>query len=235
MQYKGASTHFITTVVGEITTTSNAITYNGLQLLNSVNKSRAIQKRIFDIVFSVLIIALLLSWLIPMLALFIKITSGGNVFFVQKRTGLHNTSFNCFKLCTMVYNSSANKIQAQKNDSRITFAGNYLRRFSLDELPQFFNVLLGNMSVIGPRPHMLQHTTAFSEKIKAYHLRHLVKPGITGLSQVLGYRGEIINKQAILNRTRLDIFYIKKWCIALDMLIVLKTIKLLVVGDKNAY
>lgn len=191
-------------------------------------------KRCFDILFSAVVLLLILSWLIPLLAILIKITSKGSIFFVQPRTGLNNKTFNCWKLRTMVRNQEANVKQASSGDLRITFAGKYLRKFSLDELPQFYNVFIGNMSIIGPRPHMLFHTEEFAKEVDFYNTRHLVKPGITGLAQVLGFRGEITNHQAIRSRTKLDVFYIQNWSLAFDFYIIYKTIRLLIFGDKHA-
>ncbi len=191
-------------------------------------------KRFFDIVFALLVLIGVLSWLIPLLAIIIKLTSKGSVFFVQARTGYNNQTFNCWKLRSMVRNEEAHHKQATSNDMRITFAGKYLRKFSLDELPQFYNVLIGDMSIIGPRPHMLYHTQEFAKEVDSYGKRHEVKPGITGLAQVMGYRGEITDKWALHNRVRLDIFYMKKWSLGLDMYIIIKTIKLLLFGDKAA-
>ncbi len=188
-------------------------------------------KRSCDLVVSLLVIILLLSWLIPLLALFIKITSRGPVFFIQSRSGKNGVAFNCIKLRSMYVNNDAHSKQASENDSRITSAGKFIRKFSLDELPQFFNVICGDMSIIGPRPHMLFHTEAYSEIVDDYMNRLHVKPGITGLSQVMGYRGEIKNKMMIANRVRLDIFYIKKWSVGLDIKIVFKTIRLILIGD----
>jgi len=195
------------------------------------NKINLILKRSSDLVVSLLVITLLLSWLIPLLALFIKITSRGPVFFIQSRSGKNGVAFNCIKLRSMYVNNDAHSKQASENDSRITSAGKFIRKFSLDELPQFFNVICGDMSIIGPRPHMLFHTEAYSEIVDDYMNRLHVKPGITGLSQVMGYRGEIKNKMMIANRVRLDIFYIKKWSVGLDIKIVFKTIRLILIGD----
>ncbi len=192
-------------------------------------------KRTFDVLVSAIIILFLLSWLLPLLALYIKITSGGDVFFKQQRTGLQNRTFTCLKLRTMFPNSSAHLVQATQNDVRITKAGKFLRKYSLDELPQFFNVLMGDMSIVGPRPHMLKHTEEYTAKHQLYNLRHTVKPGITGLSQVMGYRGEIQCPFSLRNRITLDIFYIKKWSLSLDVYIIVKTVKLLLIGDKKAY
>jgi len=195
------------------------------------NKINLKLKRSSDLVVSLLVIILLLSWLIPLLALFIKITSRGPVFFIQSRSGKNGVAFNCIKLRSMHVNNDAHSKQASENDSRITSAGKFIRKFSLDELPQFFNVICGDMSIIGPRPHMLFHTEAYSEIVDDYMNRLHVKPGITGLSQVMGYRGEIKNKMMIANRVRLDIFYIKKWSMGLDIKIVFKTIRLILIGD----
>jgi putative colanic acid biosynthesis UDP-glucose lipid carrier transferase len=195
------------------------------------NKTNLIVKRTSDLVVSLLVIILLLSWLIPLLALLIKLTSRGPVFFVQPRSGKNGVPFGCVKLRSMYVNKDAHSQQALENDSRITGAGKILRKFSFDELPQFFNVINGDMSVIGPRPHMLYHTEAYSEIVDDYMNRLHVKPGITGLSQVMGYRGEIRNKMMISNRVRLDIFYIKKWSIGMDIKITLKTIKLIFLGE----
>lgn len=188
-------------------------------------------KRLIDIVLSLFVLVFILVWLLPLLALVIKVTSKGGIFFVQARTGYNNQTFNCWKLRSMVRNAEANLKQATSNDMRITFAGKFLRKYSLDELPQFFNVLKGDMSIVGPRPHMLYHTTEFSKEVLSYNKRHDVKPGITGLAQVLGYRGEIIEKHSLHNRIRLDIFYMKKWSVFLDFYIMIKTIKLLIFGD----
>jgi putative colanic acid biosynthesis UDP-glucose lipid carrier transferase len=192
-------------------------------------------KRTFDIAFSLLVIILLLSWIFPVLAILIKSTSTGPIFFKQKRTGVNNHPFWCWKLRSMYVNNEAHTKQASANDPRITPIGKFLRKFSLDEIPQFYNVLKGNMSVVGPRPHMLSHSETYSKTIARYMQRHYVRPGITGLSQVEGYRGEIKNERMIRNRVRLDLFYIEKWKFALDMYIIAKTIKLMLFGDKHAY
>jgi len=192
-------------------------------------------KRSFDIVFSLVVIMFFLSWLIPLLAILIKITSGGPVIFRQQRTGMNNRAFVCWKLRTMRTNREAHSRQASEGDPRITFIGRFLRKFSLDEIPQFFNVLLGNMSIVGPRPHMIRHTEQYSMVIDKYMLRHFVKPGITGLSQVAGYRGEIRNEAMLRNRVKLDVFYMEKWNFMLDLRIILRTVKLMLFGDRNAY
>jgi putative colanic acid biosynthesis UDP-glucose lipid carrier transferase len=192
-------------------------------------------KRSFDILFSSLIILGFLSWILPILAICIKLSSKGPVFFKQKRTGINNHPFTCWKLRTMYLNEDAHTRQASFNDPRITWIGSFLRKFSLDEIPQFFNVFIGNMSLVGPRPHMIRHTEQYSRVIDKYMLRHFVKPGITGLSQVQGYRGEIRDEHALRNRVRLDVLYLERWHFMLDMRIILKTIKLMLFGDRNAY
>lgn len=191
-------------------------------------------KRAADIVFSLLVIVLVLSWLLPILAILIKLSSKGPVFFVQQRTGRYNVAFNCYKLRSMIVNESSDLQQAFQGDPRVTLVGKLLRKLSLDELPQFFNVLAGEMSLVGPRPHMLHHTNIYTQDVAEYPKRLLVRPGITGLSQVEGYRGEIRNHRMIRNRVLLDIFYIKHWSVWLDLVIILKTIKLVLFGDKNA-
>lgn len=192
-------------------------------------------KRIFDIVFSILIIVGVLSWLIPILAIIIKIDSKGTLFFVQKRNGLNNREFNCFKFRSMEINELADIEQVSKNDSRITRVGKFIRKTSIDELPQFFNVLLGDMSVVGPRPHMVSHTNMYAERIDKFMVRHFIKPGITGLAQTKGFRGEVENDKDIINRVRYDIFYIEKWSLLLDLKIILITIYNTLKGDRKAY
>lgn len=188
-------------------------------------------KIILDWFFSIIVCIFILSWFIPFIAILIKLGSKGPIFFIQKRSGLNGLEFSCIKLRSMYLNASADTKQASLNDSRITWIGKFLRKFSLDELPQFINVLMGQMSIIGPRPHMVYHTQEYGAQIEDYHLRLSVKPGITGLSQVLGYRGEIQNQQMIQNRVRLDLFYIKKQSFYLDGWIALKTIRLMVIGS----
>lgn len=191
-------------------------------------------KRVFDIAFSIVAI-LSVSWLLPLIALAIKIDSRGPVFFIQRRSGKGNNNFWCLKFRTMVMNRDADKMQATEQDGRVTRLGAFLRRSSLDELPQFFNVLIGNMSVVGPRPYMLYHTKIYSERLEKFMARHFVKPGITGLAQCKGYRGEIKDHFALTNRLKLDRFYIENWSMFLDMKIIASTIVLLIQGDKNAY
>jgi putative colanic acid biosynthesis UDP-glucose lipid carrier transferase len=180
-------------------------------------------KRIFDIVLSSLVIIFIISWLFPILALLIKIDSNGPVFFIQRRVGRWGKSFKCLKFRTMVVNDHANTRQASDNDHRITRVGNFLRKSNLDEFPQFFNVLLGQMSVVGPRPHMHADCNKFSSLITNYKFRNMVKPGITGLAQVKGYRGPTRNFESIFHRYQFDAFYIRNANFWLDMRIVRKT------------
>jgi len=192
-------------------------------------------KRLFDVIFSLLVIVLLLSWLAPLLALLIKLESKGPVFFVQKRNGYNYKSFDCIKFRSMVPNKKADIIQVSKDDNRITKLGRIMRQTSMDELPQFFNVLLGDMSVVGPRPHMLSHTEMYANKVDKFMVRHFVKPGITGLAQVSGYRGEVESDKDIIGRVRHDIFYIENWSILLDIKIIIQTIIKALTGDEKAY
>lgn len=194
-----------------------------------------IVKRAFDILFSVGIIIVLLSWLTPLLALLIKIESKGPVFFKQKRNGLNYREFNCFKFRSMNLNEIADLEQVSKNDPRITRIGRVIRKTSIDELPQFFNVLLGDMSVVGPRPHMVSHTEMYARKVDKFMVRHFIKPGITGLAQTNGYRGEVETDNDIINRVKYDIFYIENWSILLDLKIVFMTFWNVVKGEEKAY
>ncbi|MFO0321012.1 MAG: exopolysaccharide biosynthesis polyprenyl glycosylphosphotransferase [Bacteroidota bacterium] len=191
-------------------------------------------KRLFDIVFSVFIIVFVLSWLFPIISLIILLDSRGPVFFVQERTGLLKKSFYCLKFRTMKITND-NK-QATRNDWRVTRVGKFLRKTSLDELPQFLNVLAGNMSLVGPRPHMVKHTEEYSQLVDKYMLRHLVKPGITGLSQIMGYRGETQHDLHLMKmRVRMDRFYIENWSFYLDIKIVYATVLMLFKNNEQAY
>lgn len=194
-----------------------------------------IVKRVFDLIFSLIVFILILSWLLPILAIIIKIDSKGPVFFKQIRDGEKGKQFYCFKLRSMRINNEADKLSASKNDKRITKVGAFLRKTSLDELPQFINVFLGDMSVVGPRPHMNLQTKKYEREVANYLLRHEVKPGITGLAQISGYRGEVIEKSDILNRVRLDIFYIENWTFILDLKIIAKTFINVFLKEEKAY
>jgi putative colanic acid biosynthesis UDP-glucose lipid carrier transferase len=192
-------------------------------------------KRTFDVVFSILVIAFIMSWLTPILALLIKFESHGPVFFKQKRNGYNYKSFNCYKFRSMIINNEADLIQVRKADSRITGIGKFMRKTSIDELPQFFNVLIGDMSVVGPRPHMLSHTNMYANKVDKFMVRHFVKPGITGLAQVSGFRGEVESDSDIVGRVKFDIYYVENWSVLLDVKIIIKTFIKAIKGDEKAY
>lgn len=192
-------------------------------------------KKIFDICFSLVVIIFLFTWLFPILILMIKMDSPGPVFFKQKRSGRDNHVFDCLKFRSMTVNGLADNLQATKDDSRITMIGTFMRKTNIDELPQFFNVLIGNMSVVGPRPHMLKHTEQYSELINNYLVRHYAKPGITGWAQVNGYRGETKELDDMKNRVKYDIWYIENWSFLLDMKIIFRTVFNMFKGEKNAY
>jgi putative colanic acid biosynthesis UDP-glucose lipid carrier transferase len=205
-----------------------------------------IGKRVFDFTVSILMITLVLSWLIPILAILIRLDSKGPVFFVQTRIGFLGIPFRCFKLRTMVVNQDSDSKQAMYNDARITRIGYFLRITSLDELPQFLNVLIGNMSIVGPRPFMKKDDQEFSIVVSNYPLRYCAKPGITGMAQVKGYRGRTDNFQSIFHRYQWDAFYVRNARPALDFKILritarqtiksilsFKTIKLQQLGRLN--
>jgi putative colanic acid biosynthesis UDP-glucose lipid carrier transferase len=186
-------------------------------------RSYLIMKRSIDIVVSLLIVILILSWLVPILTLLIKIDSRGPVFFRQKRTGYRGKTFNCFKLRTMKVNKNANDLQAALNDPRITRMGRFLRMSNLDELPQFINVLLGDMSIVGPRPHMIKDSEYFAEIFPGYYNRYLVEPGITGLAQINGFRGPTPNIRSIYKRLQWDLYYVEHATTGMDIRIILLT------------
>ncbi len=192
-------------------------------------------KRSFDIVLSITIIVGVLSWLTPILGLLIKLESKGPVFFKQKRNGLDYKEFFCYKFRSMTPNPDAHLYQATKGDERITRVGRVIRKTSMDELPQFINVLKGEMSVVGPRPHMVSHTHMYAERIDKFMVRHFIKPGITGLAQVSGFRGEVENESDIINRVKYDIFYLENWSLFLDFKIVFQTIYNALRGEEKAY
>lgn len=200
-------------------------------LKNSVN---SMLKRGFDIVFSSLFLVLSPIIFIPV-AIGIKMSSPGPVFFVQKRTGYRGKSFNCLKFRTMRVNDGADKIQATQDDPRKTRFGDFLRRTSIDELPQFINVWCGDMSVVGPRPHMLKHTEDYTRIIDKYMVRHTVRPGITGWAQVNGYRGITDQLWKMEKRVECDVWYIEHWNFFLDMKIIIRTVVNAVAGEKNAF
>jgi len=180
-------------------------------------------KRFFDIVFSAIVIIFVFSWLFPLLAIIIKQSSKGPVFFVQERTGINNITFKCLKFRSMKVNNDAHTRQATLNDDRLTTIGKFMRRTNIDELPQFFNVLFGQMSVVGPRPHMVKHTQEYSKLIEHYMVRHYVKPGITGWAQINGLRGETDELWKMEKRVEYDMSYIENWNLWWDIKIVYMT------------
>ncbi len=192
-------------------------------------------KRSFDIVLSLLVIVGILSWLTPLLGLLIKLESKGPVFFKQKRNGLDYKEFYCYKFRSMIPNPLADLHQIKKGDERVTQIGKIIRKTSMDELPQFINVLKGDMSVVGPRPHMVSHTHMYAERIDKFMVRHFIKPGITGLAQVSGFRGEVDSESHIINRVKYDIFYLENWSLFLDIKIVFQTIFNAIRGEEQAY
>lgn len=203
-----------------------------IPLENSINYYL---KRAFDIVFSGLVIVLVLSWLTPIIGLLIRLESKGPIFFKQYRNGINSEEFACLKFRSMAVNKDSDKQMATKGDMRITKMGAFIRKTSIDELPQFFNVFWGQMSVVGPRPHMVLHTQVYAQKVNKYMVRHFVKPGITGLAQVRGYRGEIETDADIVNRVKFDIFYLENWTMALDVKIIIQTVLNVFQGEDKAY
>ena len=193
------------------------------------------KKRIFDVVVSGLVIIFILTWLIPLVAILILLDSRGPVFFTQLRTGLTDNPFFCYKFRTMRVNNESDSKQATKHDSRVTRLGAFLRKTSIDEFPQFFNVFRGEMSLVGPRPHMLKHTSEYAKIVDHYMIRQMLKPGITGWAQVNGLRGEISNPVQIQQRVASDLWYLEHWSIWLDIKIMFLTIHKVFVGDKQAY
>jgi putative colanic acid biosynthesis UDP-glucose lipid carrier transferase len=191
-------------------------------------------KRFFDILFSLIVILFLLSWLVPLMAILIKLESRGPIFFKQGRPGIDEKEFFCFKFRSMKINKTTEK-EASKNDPRVTKIGRFIRKTSIDELPQFLNVLLGDMSVVGPRPHLWSQNKAYGNKIKKYMVRHYVKPGITGLAQVRGFRGEIETDEDMINRIKYDVFYIENWSLILDVKIIAQTVINIFKGEEKAY
>ena len=195
----------------------------------------AFVKRSFDIIFSLFVVIFILSWLIPLLYVLIKLESKGPLFFKQKRNGENYREFVCLKFRSMRPNREAHIKQVSRNDDRVTRIGMILRKTSIDELPQFINVLRGDMSVVGPRPHMVRESDRFRNEVDDFILRHYVKPGITGLAQVKGYRGEVVTEEDIRKRVKYDLYYIENWSILLDLKIIAQTVLNIFKGDKKAY
>ncbi len=193
-------------------------------------------KRLFDIIISGLFLCTFYPFIYFVVGLLVKLSSPGSVYFRQIRTGINGESFECVKFRSMRVNSESDKIQATKNDPRKTKVGDFLRRSNIDELPQFINVWKGEMSIVGPRPHMLKHTEEYSRLINEYMIRHLIKPGITGWAQVRGYRGETRKLSEMEDRVKHDIWYLENWTFWLDIYIIIATvITMLLKKDVKAY
>lgn len=207
-----------------------SLRYEPLQHMSN----RAI-KRTFDIFFSGFVLITIFPIIFLVFGIIIKLTSSGPIFFKQKRTGIKGKDFYCYKFRSMRLNASANLKSATKEDPRITRVGAFMRQTSIDELPQFINVLKGEMSVVGPRPHMLKHTELYSELIEKFMVRHLIKPGITGWAQVTGCRGETKTVYDMEERVKKDVWYIENWTFFLDIKIILKTVLNVFKGEENAY
>lgn len=193
------------------------------------------KKRLYDIAFSSLIIILVLSWLIPIISILVWLESRGPIFFIQQRSGKNGKTFNCIKFRSMKVNREANDKQAVKNDARVTRMGKFMRKTNIDELPQFFNVWMGDMSIVGPRPHMLKHTDDYSKLIRQYMIRHFLKPGITGWAQINGYRGETRTVKDMNDRVQYDLWYLENWSLWLDTRVIFLTVFNTFRGEKNAY
>ncbi|HEY5463289.1 MAG TPA: undecaprenyl-phosphate glucose phosphotransferase [Hanamia sp.] len=194
-----------------------------------------IKKRVLDITASLLVTIFILSWMIPIIGLLILLESGRPIFFKQLRTGKNKKPFYCIKFRSMKPNKDADLKQATQHDNRVTSFGGFLRKSSLDEFPQFINVLRGEMSLVGPRPHMIKHTTDYSKVVDEYMVRQFIKPGITGWAQINGYRGEITNPEQIKMRVNKDLWYLENWTLWLDLKILFLTIYYIFKGDTKAY
>ncbi len=192
-------------------------------------------KRLFDIGFSLMALIFLCSWLFPIIAIVIKLNSKGPVFFKQLRSGKNTVPFYCYKFRSMYLNDKAHLNSATKNDPRITIIGKILRKTNIDELPQFFNVLIGQMAVVGPRPHMVSQNQVYSKIISQYMVRQLIKPGVTGLAQVSGYRGETKTTADMQTRIKLDVWYLEHWSFWMDIKIIFMTVRNMLKGDDKAY
>ncbi len=193
------------------------------------------KKRTLDVTVSLLVTIFILSWLVPILGLLIILESRGPIFFAQIRSGRNNKTFRCFKFRSMAVNKDSDTKQATKNDKRITRIGKFIRKTSLDEFPQFINVLKGEMSLVGPRPHMVKHTTDYSKIVDQFMVRQFLKPGITGWAQVNGLRGEITDNEQIINRVNEDLWYLENWTIWLDIRIMFLTVYKVFKGDEKAF
>lgn len=207
----------------------------GVKMSPLLSRQNRAMKRGFDILFSSFFLVTLFPFFLLFVAIGTTLSSPGSLFFVQKRTGYNGKEFKCYKFRSMIANKQSATLQATRNDSRVTRFGSFLRKSSLDELPQFINVLLGDMSIIGPRPHMLKHTEQYAVLIGKYMARHFIKPGITGWAQIHGYRGETKELIDMEKRVKSDIWYIEHWSMKLDIKIVFRTIRGLWERDANAF
>ncbi|MBQ4801406.1 exopolysaccharide biosynthesis polyprenyl glycosylphosphotransferase [Aquimarina sp. MMG015] len=206
------------------------LSFREIPLDDPINK---FVKRCFDIILALAVMVFILSWLTPLLFFLMQLESKGPVFFMQRRNGIDYREFYCYKYRSMTPNTTGN--QTIKGDARVTKIGKFIRKTSIDELPQFINVLKGDMSVVGPRPHMVKHNEDFARKVDKFMVRHFVKPGISGLAQVSGFRGEIETDKDIVNRVKYDIFYIENWSLLLDIKIIFLTILNALKGEEKAY
>ncbi len=194
-----------------------------------------IKKRAFDIVISFCVVVFILSWLIPILGLLIYLESKGPIIFTQMRSGKNNKAFRCYKFRSMKVNNDSDQKQATKDDNRITRVGKFIRKTSLDEFPQFLNVLNGEMSLVGPRPHMIKHTSDYSKVVDQFMIRQFLKPGITGWAQINGFRGEVTDQEQIKMRVNFDLWYLENWNIWLDIRIIFLTVYKIFKGDEKAF
>lgn len=192
-------------------------------------------KRVFDVLFATVFLVTIATWLFPLIAIAIRLDSRGPVLFRQRRVGLNGETFECLKFRTMRFDPEGKFVQAQKNDPRITRVGAVLRRTNFDELPQFLNVLFGQMSVVGPRPHVADLDHIFAGVVPGYSMRNVVRPGVTGLAQVSGCRGETRSVREMTHRIRFDLFYIRSWSFVLDLKIIFLTVWKALSGDSRAY
>jgi putative colanic acid biosynthesis UDP-glucose lipid carrier transferase len=212
----------------------------GLGKFPLANASARTCKRSFDLLIATLLLVFVFSWLWPLLVLLIKISSPGPVYFRQERWGIGGKPFICYKFRSMIRESrdidqNGRYQQARRNDWRVTPLGRFLRRNNLDEFAQIVNVLKGEMSFVGPRPHPTSMNLEYMGLIQNYQLRHLVKPGITGWAQINGLRGETSNLELLRRRVEYDVWYIENWSIWLDVKIVLLSIGLMFKGDPRAF
>jgi putative colanic acid biosynthesis UDP-glucose lipid carrier transferase len=186
-------------------------------------KSNAIFKRTIDVMFSILLLLLVFIWILPVIAIMIRLDSKGPVFFLQKRNKRMNRVFTCIKFRTMIPNDECDVLPADVDDKRITRMGRFMRKYYLDELPQLLNVLWGDMSLIGPRPYMMSDNLRYAAVVEHYHIRCRVKPGITGPAQLLGYGGDVSEHSRIIDRSEMDLLYVKNWSVILDLEILFRT------------